>query len=255
MNGGRFHTLAFSQTTGAAITNTAVNGVPDGQLTLSTATTFLTPKRGKIVLAAGFGATITRARLNMPSLRTVGLPSIVPINVSATIPSPVNVWNMVNNPIDYPSVEPLSVEGTDTAIDTITIPLWIHYGNQPVPVGDRYRLRGTSAITAAVNAWASGSIALDQPLQQGRYAVVGLDVVAADTLAARLLFADGGFRPGCLTRNTIGQVPHPIFTDGRLGVYGEFDNATIPNLELLGGAGAGAVTAEVFLDLIRLGNA
>lgn len=247
--------LAFSQTTGAAITNTAVNGVPDGQLPLSTTTTFLTPKRGKIVFAAGFGATLTRGRLNMPSLRSVGLPSIVPINASATVPSPVNIWNMSQHGIDYPTVEPLSVEGTDTAIDTVTFPLIIHYGHQPVPVGDVYRLRGTGTITGVINTWQNGGITLDQPLQQGHYAVVGLDVVAANVIAARLVFSDGGFRPGVLARNAVGSIQHPIFTDGRLGVFGEFDNATIPNLEILLGGGGANAAQEVFIDVVRLGSA
>jgi len=255
MQGGRFHTFAFAQTIGAAIVNVAVNGVPDGQLTLSTATTFLTPKKGKLMLSASFGATLTRSRLNIPSLRNVGLPSMTPINVGATIPSPVNVWNMANNPIDVPTVEPISAEAVDTAIDTITIPMWMQYDFAPVPAGRVFRLRGTGTIAGVINTWQNGGIVLDQALQQGRYAVVGLDVVAVNAIAARLVFADGGYRPGCLCRNTIGQIMHPIFTNGTLGVYGEFSNANIPNLEvLLGGGGAGAAQ-EVFMDVIRIGDA
>jgi len=253
-NESYFHTFAYSQTTGAAITNTAINGVPDSILTLSTATTFLTPSQAKLVVAFSMGATITRARLNIPSLRYVGLPSMTPIAVGATVPTPLNIWNMLDNPIDLPKVEPISVEGSDTAIDTITSVLWAMMNYTPIPPGKKYRVRGTGAIAGVVNTWQNGGITLDQVLPQGQYAVTGLDVVAANVIAARLIFAGTGYRPGCPARQTVGAVMHPAFTDGRLGCYGKFENANVPNLEILLGAGGANAAQEVFLDLIRLGD-
>ena len=253
-NESYFHTFAYSQTTGAAITNIAINGVPDSILTLSTATTFLTPAQAKLVMSMTQGVTATRSRLNIPSLRYVGLPSMTPINTGAAVSSPLNIWNMLDNPIDLPKVEPISVEGTDTAIDTISVVLWAMLNFTPVPPGKKYRVRGTAAIAGVINTWQNGTITLDQVLPQGQYALVGMDVVAANVLAARLIFAGTGYRPGCPARNSVSSVMHPAFTDGRLGCYGKFENANVPNLEILLGAGGASAAQEVFIDLIRLGD-
>lgn len=253
-NESYFHVAAYSQATGAAITNTALVVVPDGILTVSGTTGFLVPSEAKMVLAASNGATLTRARLNTPSLRYVGLPSLVPVNASATIPSPVNVVNLVESPIALPKVDTVSIEATDTAADNITAAMWLMFNRREVPSGKRYRLRGTAAIAGVLNAWANGAITLDQVLPQGQYVIVGMDVVAANVLAARLVFAGTGYRPGCLARNAVGSIQHPIFSDGRLGCYGMFENANLPNLEILLGAGGASAAQEVFLDVIRLGD-
>lgn len=252
INESYFHTFAYSQTTGGAITNTALNAVPDSILTLSTATTFLTPAQAKLVIAFTQGVTATRSRLNIPSLRYVGLPSMTPINVGATVSTPLNIWNMLDNPIDLPKVEPITVEGTDTAIDTMSVVLWAMYNFTPIPPGKKFRVRGTSAVAGVINTWQNGAITLDQVLPQGQYVCTGLDVVAANVLAARLVFAGTGFRPGCPARNSVGAVMHPAFTDGRLGCYGKFENANVPSIDILLGGGGASAAQEIFLDLIRL---
>ena len=254
MNESYFHLAAFQQTTGAAITNTAITTVNDGILTRSGTTAFLVPSTAELSLSASFGATLTRARLNSPSLRYVGLPSLVPINASATVPSPVNIFNTIDAPIKLPKVDEISVEASDTAIDTITSLLLFHFSRRPVPAGKRYRLRGVGAIAGAAGSWVNGGITLDQTLPQGQYAIVGMQVVAANVIAARLVFAGTGYRPGVIVANAVGSVPHPIFQDGRLGVFGVFENANLPNLEILLGAGGANASQEVFLDVIRLGD-
>jgi hypothetical protein len=254
-NNANFHVAAFSQTTGAAIVNVALNAVQDQMLTLATATTFLTPDKATVVAAFSTGVTLTRSRLNTPSLRQIGLPSLTPINVGATVPSPANVFGAIDNPIDIPPVDPFGVDAVDTAIDTATVLLWLQYRYQNVPAGKRYRLRFTSTITGVINAWAFGAITMDTVLPQGQYAVIGMDVVAANVLAARLIFADGGPRPGCLARNTVGAIMNMIFTNGSFGQWGTFNNANMPQLEILLGAGGASAAQEGFLDVVRLGDA
>lgn len=258
MEGGRFHTYAFAQAVGAvAQTNTAINGVADGQFTLSTTTTFISPEKGSLVAAFSIGQNMTRTRLNIPSLRMVGLPSLTPINTGTTVPSPVNICRVEEGKIIIPPVEPISFEVTSPgAVGENPIGVFFSvFKFQPTPPGTVFRVRGTTTIAGVINTWQNGGITLDQPLQQGRYAIVGLDVVAANVIAARLVFAVGGYRPGCLARNGVASIMHPYFTDGRLGVYGEFTNSNVPNLEILLGAGGASASQEVFLDLVRLGNA
>lgn len=254
-NNANFHLAAFSQTTGGALTFTALNAVADQMLTLATATTFLTPDKCQLVASYSVGVTLSRDRLNTPSLRMIGLPSLTPVSVGATNPSPLNIFKSTDNPIDIPPVDPIGVDISDTAADTVTVGLWLQYRFQPVPSGKRYRLRFTSAITGVINAWAFGAITMDTVLPQGSYTVIGLDVVAANVILARLIFADGGPRPGCTVRNAVGSIMHPLWTSGELGVWGTFNNANMPQLEILLGAGGANAAQEGFIDVIRTGNA
>ena len=251
-NNSNFHMAAFTLSPAGAVTNTAMSGVADQMLTLSTSTTFLTPDETKVVGAFGTGPTMTRLRLNTPSLREIGLPSMVPINASATVPSPYNIYNSVDNPIPIPTVDPFGLDLTDTAADVTEALLVLQYRYQPIPAGQRYRLRATATITGVLNSWASGGITMDTVLPAGRYAVIGMDVVAANVIAARLIFADGGPRPGCVVRNSDSAILHPFFTDGRLGKWGEFQNANVPNLEILLGNNGANASQEIFLDLVQV---
>jgi hypothetical protein len=59
-------------------------------------------------------------------------------------------------------------------------------------------------------------------------------------------------RPGATGRPTVSGVPHSIFTDGRLGVFGEFNSVAMPQLEIY--AEAANSVQEGYLDLVRVGD-
>ena len=93
---------------------------------------------------------------------------------------------------------------------------------------------------------------MEQTLPQGRYAIVGMDVIGTNLAAARLIVPGAFFRPGCLGRNAVGNVPNPVFTDGSLGVWGIINSVNLPALETF--AIGANTTQTVYLYLVREGD-
>lgn len=210
------------------------------------------PQDGRLLLVAGIGANMDRVRLNTPKARYVGLPSMTPVNVGATVPSPPNVYDATDGPISIPRADEIAMESTNVGAgaENHAILVVFGFGQRMIPEGQRYRIRGTAAITASAGTWQNGSIVLDTVLPAGMYALVGLDVVGTNLFAARLVFPGASFRPGCLCRNSAGVIPATQFRSGPLGVYGEFDSVNVPNLDVLS---LGANTSQVvYMDVIRI---
>lgn len=250
-----FHLAAYFS---AAVTNGVANfdlpAINDGIITRNSANHYILPDPGKLRAGAAFGATLSRTRINTPALRYIGLPYIAPINASITIPSPVNVWNPGEYGPAIPRSDEIALETTISggAPEAGFGFLWFGFGRMEQPSGQEYRIRFTGTVTGVTGAWANGSITFDSVLPAGIYAITGLDVQGTNLLAARLIFPGGGWRPGCLARNTLAQIPNTIFTDGQLGMFGQFDSVNPPNLEIIV---SGANTAqEGYMDVVRIGG-
>lgn len=254
-NESNFHIAGYSATTGAAVTNSALTPINDGVLTVS-GTSFIFPAEAQMPWAFGTAVLLGNLRLNTPSLREVGLPSLVPVNTSATVPSPANIVDLTAAPIKLPKVDGVGVDATDSqaAGEFICAVIALQFKRKPVPPGLIYRLRGTAAITSVQGSWVSGAITLDQSLPQGIYSVVGLDVVGANLIAARLVFAGAGWRPGVICRNADGSKELEIQQQYAMGEFGRFENVNLPNLEVLRGAGGANTAQVVYLDVIRVGD-
>lgn len=249
-----FHLAAFyTPSLADSQTNLAIAGVTDQVLTLA-GNNFQTPSPADLLLFYAGGANVVRARLNTPKWRYVGLPSLVPISLGATIPSPPPLYDARNYPLRIDPVDSISLELSSLVVGAALAVggMWMRYSPAQPAVGPVYRVRGTAAITAAAGTWQNGTITMDQPLPMGRYQVVGMRVVGANLALARLIFPGSFYRPGSLCFETTAGLPHPAFEMGGLGVWGEFVVPNVPNLEILS---TGANTAqEVFLDLIRVGD-
>jgi hypothetical protein len=249
-----FHLAAFRGSVPTGTTNTAIAGVLDNILARSSANAFLAPKGSRICLSTAGGVNASRARINTPALRAVGLPYIAPIGTGVTALSPPNL-------ADYGDFGPLPAEADEISVESTHSDagaqiqwalMWLKFGRKEPQPGMKYRLRGTSTITGVVGSWASGAITLDQTLPSGIYQIQGMDAFGTNLLGARLIFTGGGWRPGVLARNTVSSVPSPSFLDERLGVYGEFDSVTIPQLEVYVEAANSA--QEIYLDVVRIGD-
>lgn len=249
-----FHLAAYRGSVGAGLSDVDIAAVTDGQLTIANSH-FVLPRRARVLYAAGFGVNLSRLLLNTPKLRTVGLPSLVPINITATVPSPPNVVNLTDKFMLVDMVDEISVQASssDAGAQTMTCLIAFGFEYKAPPALPTYRIRATGAITAVVGSWTSGSMTLTQTIPRGRYAVVGMDIVGTNLLGGRLVFAGYGFRPGVVARNAVSGIPHPMFQTDALGVFGEFDSINLPTLEILAGAANSA--QEVFLDLVQLTGA
>lgn len=254
MNETFYHLAAFFGSVAATTNNAAIAGVPDSILTRNAAGEFILPQPCQILGMAGGGVNCSRQRINTPSLRYVGLPSLGPINNALTINSPPNVSDYGLNAPTVPKADGLSVESSNSAgaPENHFSLMWLSPAIRLPQPGPRYRLRGTGAITNSAGTWQNGTLTLDQTLPAGTYMVCGMDVIGTNLLAGRLIFANGGWRPGVLARNAVGSVPSQVFAETRFGALGIFDSVNTPNLETIS---SGANTSqEVYLDVVRIGG-
>jgi len=249
-----FHLSAFRGSVVNATTNTAIAGVLDNILARSAGNNFLAPQNSVIAASIGGGVNASRQRINTPAVRQVGFPQVAPMGTGVTAINPANLayWGEYGaKPADADEV---SVEAThsDAAPQIQWNLMWWRFGKKAWTPGKQYRLRYTGAIAGVVGSWASGALTFDQTLPSGIYQIQGMNAFGANLLGARLIFTGGGWRPGVLAMQTLSSVPRPEFTDGSLGVFGEFDSVTIPQLEIY--VEAANAAQEGFLDVVRLSD-
>lgn len=254
MNETFWHLAAYFASLTNGTTNSAVAAVQDQILTRTTSNNFILPRPGRLRMMYSAGASILRARVNTPSLRYVGLPFVGPVNTALVVPSPSNLtdWGELGPPI--PTADEVSVEHSlgGAAPENEFSLVWFSFGPPKIVGGPVYRIRFTASITCSAGTWVNGSMTPDQTLPAGTYSVVGMTANGTNLAAARLVFANGGFRPGCLTMNAVNSIPQKVFTDGSLGQYGVFDSVNIPTLDAF--SVAACTSQEVYLDIVRLGD-
>lgn len=250
------HLLAFSGAKTDSTANEAAPALADNAFSrTANGNQYLAPKPLNIIAACAFNDTITRARLNYPSYRDIGLPEISPLNALA-IPSAdfdMCVWG--DNGPRVRETEEMGVDSSNGAstVDTIHAGLWLRDRFEGVPPGRRTTVRGTAAITLATGAWASGSLVLDQTLPYGRYGLIGMEAVCVTCAFIRLIFPNSPqWRPGVVAGGTIAiRDPLQWARQGKLGLLGTFDQTAPPQVEGVGTT-AGAQTASLILDLVEL---
>lgn len=80
--------------------------------------------------------------------------------------------------------------------------------------------------------------------------VVGMQHVAATNAAARIIFDEQMWRPGCTSVAAIGSRLPSLFRKGRLGGWGMFNSWAMPQIQVLN---VGVIAVHtVFLDLVRV---
>lgn len=250
------HLLAYSGAKTDSTANEAASAIQDNVLTrTANGNQYLLPWDATVLMAFAYNDTITRARLNYPSYRDVGLPEIYPLNALAEPSANYNVWYPGWNGPRVKKTEELGADSSNGASTVDTIHIGVLIGDAPaaIPAGRRFTVRGTAAQTLVASAWTSAAIALDQVLPFGRYGVIGMRVTCNDAICARLIFPNQlGYRPGVPCGETIAiDDPRQIGRAGQFGLWGTFEQTAPPTLEVLGGT-AGAETPAVILDLVEL---
>lgn len=254
MNETFWHVAAYYESLTNSLTNTPVDAVNDGVLTRTSSNNYILPQPGKLRAMYSAGVSLTRARINTPALRYVGLPYGGAVNLALATPAVPNITDWGDMGPTLPTADEISVEHTlgGAAPEVEYTALWFNFGMRPTPPGPTYRILFTAAITCAPGTWVSGSMTPDSTLPAGRYSIVGMTAIGTNLALARLIFPGGGYRPGCLAQNTVGLYTPPMFTDGSMGLYGTFDSVNVPSLEAFS---IGACSAQtIFLDVVRTGN-
>lgn len=256
-----FHTLAYSLTGGAALADGDVTAPADQSFTRRNGH-FIFSEAYNLIAAWVLGATITRARFNVPTLNAVARHQFWPVEVGTVVPARVYIQDLRDYPLALPINEEIAIEATNaaaeqaTAILTVATPDW----NRNLPRGiQRLVVRATGAVALTAFTWSAlGAIAFAENLRGGWYAVVGMQCFCPNMLAVRLVFprvtAYNGriLRPGVLGQNAIANAPAD-WQMGGLGEFGRFHSFEPPQIECFGIA-AGAAVQEIRLDLVYLGN-
>lgn len=213
------------------------------------------PILNKILAVKFFSPSIVGAQLRSPSLRRLFHPDIMPVEqYPYQSDQDRGFHNLVENPIELEVSEKINALINSSAVTKRGLCLlWLGDGT-PVPAKGQIRtLRCTATGGSASNAWTNQALTLTQTLPAGRYAVVGMHVLPANSSvmqAIRLVFVGGTWRPGIMGGHSIYDIRPPMFRNGGLGVWGEFEFDQPPTIDYLTNGATGAL--QVFLDLIQI---
>lgn len=260
-----FTVVAFYESRAGTTALSEVAGLADQHVAVSGDNITVPPNWNQIIAAwAGMSnATdvLVSARLSAPSMRDktlLDLANLEAIAAGSTLepssPTPINVY--LGRPIQLTSGEFLQAQqaanGT-TAANLCTVLVWLGNGNYVNPYAGKniQTVRATSSTTLTANAWTACTLTLDQQLQAGKYAIVGMRAQSAGAKCARLVMQETSARPGVIAYDSNADLEHPMFRNGNMGVFGTFVHTAIPQVEFLS---LSADTSEtVYLDIVKIG--
>jgi len=212
----------------------------------------IVPELNQLCFCYALGAGLIRAQLDSPSLRRLLLYDISPVdNVSEPRTWFVHsLQKRFNSPYPLDVNEPLSCAVLNGALQWTTVLIWLSDGALTPVTGDFLTVRATGTTTLSAYEWTNVAITFEQTLPAGRYAVVGFRYRSPGAIAARLVFPGYAWRPGCIGIDGVEEAPDPIFRNGALGIWGEFEHNTPPTVDCLS---TSADTSEVFyFDLLKV---
>jgi hypothetical protein len=251
----RWHLSCFGGAKTDSTNNEAIPAPGDPAFNRVSTTEYLAPADLEVFAMYAGNDTITRARLVTPSLRTLGLPEIYPLNVTAAPALPLAVDFRPNDPVRIKMNDTFSVEASNGAstVDTAFAALAIRKQFWPVPAGSRTTLSGTAAQTLVANGFSFGTITFDQTPPVGNYSVIGMSCVCASAWFARLIFPmQSNWRPGVIVGATAAAFEYrQAFRHGNVGEWGRFHSVNLPQLEIFGNT-AGAQTPRVYIDVVQI---
>ena len=199
------------------------------------------------------GADITRAQLVSPSIRRRYPLEITPVEIAAEPADPVKYNPFFASPIALDEDEALNFQAAENNASAGRSSgfVWLCDGaTAPISGSEMFTIRATNGSTLAAYAWTNGALTFSDTLPAGTYAVVGMRASAAGLLAARLVFSQYPWRPGCIGSDTLGEQSAPIFRMGGLGIWGEFQHNTPPTVDFLSLSADTSQTVDLDLVLI-----
>lgn len=250
-----FHAVAFAEAVLNSGTLQPIAAVPDDQVFTNGDDIRIPSGLDNLLAAWAIGLEVTRARMVAPSLRAFINQELAP-KISAENPTAAGLDRLatwVRNPLPLAVGEFLNFESDAGDAGTGDVSCVALLGEGPVQPreGEIRTVRATAAIAGGQRVWASGAITFSEDLPAGRYQVVGARCEADNPGAFRLIFREGGPRPGSLSvpDDVGGDIPGQRL--GGWGVWGEFDINQPPILEILSLLAAGSAQV-LYLDLMRL---
>lgn len=245
------HLLAYEEAIGTTA-NTDLDAITDDIVTIQNSH-FFSNVDFNLIWASAMSATLNRARIQAPALRQITPPFIRPVIAAATPPDDNKVADYRDNPFRLPRLEEIAIEASsDIAMGTeqCLALLGVSAGMRPAPAGNVFTIRGTSTTASVALTWTTLATTWADTLPDGRYAVVGLELIAATSVAARIIFEEQQWRPGCLGVAAVGSRNDQMFRKGGLGLWGTFNSWAMPQIQVLNTAAVAVHTA--YMDLVRV---
>ncbi len=240
---------AESQDTGAVLT--AVDAMTDDSTTTQDDDVVVPKLTSKIGAVFAMGTTISQAQLTAPSFGDAFDLDVAPVNIGAEPDSNPAWMPFFENPIQLDAGEGLRAlvaEGGATELGHVFA--WLLDQIDPIPAGEIFTVRTTGTTTLVANTWTTVPLTFSQQIPAGTWAVVGMRAESAGASAARLIFNNQQERPGVIAFDAADDFAPEVFRNGRLGVWGTFDNRFPPQADF---ASISADTAEtVWLDLMKV---
>lgn len=247
-----FHTMAWTASVDQAVL-AAIAALADPVLTVSGNNISVPASTPELGFLYGIGVNLTRAQLQSPSLRRMFNYEVRPIQKAATPASPPSYCDMMDNTIALDAGEQLQAWTAEDGAGATRMSVIASLVDKAVtPVTENiYTLRATGAATLVAYSWTNAPIVLDQVLPVGQYALVGARAESAGLIAFRFVFQNQTPRPGGIGALTETGISPSRQRYGGWGVWGTFDNWTIPTVDFFSGT---ADTSEVLaLDLVKIG--
>lgn len=247
-----YHTSSYFLSL-ANVANTGLNAITDDILFIQN--NHLVPQKDMfLALAIAHAVTLTRARINNPSLRQVAPSQIRPITASLLPGDKPNVAYYLDSPLKMRGLEEIVIEATDSAVgpNNAYCHLFLLDGPiEPVPQGDIITIRATGTTTVVAQAWTTCQLTFDDSLPVGRYVCVGMTFQGATAVAGRAIFDNQIWRPGVVGTTNLSDRPSDYFLQRELGIMGRFQSTSLPRFQALCNAADTAQT--VYFDIIKVG--
>lgn len=230
------HLLAYSGAV-ATVADTSLAGLVDPVVTRSqTSNLYILQQRLMLLAAVGMSATLNRVKLSSPTLRQINQPYIRPIIAAARPRTNDQISYWADQPLMLPALEeigPLVTSDVNPGPETAFFLAWVADSLIPVPSGPIITARFTATTAAVAATWTLMNITMEQPLPTGAYMLVGSEHYSTTAIAHRWSIFNQVFRPGSLSHQLTGDIQDWRLLNRRLGAYGQFNNTSIPQLEVL----------------------
>lgn len=260
-----FHLLTYDVLTTSSDVNVDMTAISDPIFSQRN-NHFIFSESYNIIGLAGFGASATDFRLNMPSVNAISRHHIFPVNPAITPSSYPRLQDFRANPIPIPQNEEMAWEETDTGAEHASVHVWIApdgQWNQNLPPGNstnrRLVLKFTATITRSAHLWSGPTaITFEQTPRGGWYCVNACNLTSSNGRVFRLFFpralefAGRILRPGNFCNNAVGNLIVPGWAHG-LGEWGRFHTFEPPQIEEFADA-SGSDSVTGFMDVTYLGT-